>query len=160
MLTVRDVIHRTFLDDDHAAEGTTELGAHGGVGYWGVTVLGWLGEFDVHGFGEASEFDNVGGEYALLITLDKVRPRLRQVQAVSVKNKGHVLGAGFGDDAGTSFLHERVAAEAGAYNDDVEAGKHVDDRGGDGVGGFRGGGGKEGGKGGDFVGLAHEGVNH
>lgn len=112
---VADVVLCALLDDRGATVGLGELFAQ----LFRVALC-----VDAHCVCQAAELDHVGREYAFFIPFDEVRARARKHETIRVEDEGDVLLAGFGDDARAGFEHAFVAAEAGADDDDVQAGEH------------------------------------
>ena len=130
MLAVGDVVLGAFLNNGHAAKGFTQLRAQ----------LRRLALLNIHTLRlrQPSKLNHVGREDALLTPLHQLRAGLREEEAVGVQHEGDSLLARFRDDLRAGFLHQLVAPQPGADDDDVQPREHVDDLRGDGFGGFRG----------------------
>jgi hypothetical protein len=143
VIAIRDVVLAALLDNGNAAECLGELGAKlRGIALVDINALCLC---------QPSELDNVGCENTFLAALYQLRPCLRKIQTICVEHEGNALLPGLLDDLCAGFLHELVATETGADDDDVEAWEHGDDFGGDAfcVLGL-----------GEVLGLPHVGVDH
>lgn len=115
---VGDVVDGALLDDRHATERVCQFGAEF---FFRLGV-----DVDVLALGQTAEFDYVGCEDAVLVAVDKVWTGLCQVKTVGVKHKGNALLPGLGEDASAGLLHDGIATETRADNNDVEAVQHGD----------------------------------
>ena len=126
VVAVRDVVLGALLDDRDTTKSLGQLGAQ----------LGWVTLVDINALSlrQTSKLDDVGCENALLAPLNKLRARLSKEQTVSVQHKRNALLLRLLDHLRACVLHQLVATESGANDDDVQARQHVDDFGGDRLG--------------------------
>lgn len=115
-LPIRDVVDGTLLDNGDTAEGIGQLSAQ--------LVLLALVDVDVLALRQTAKLDDIGGQDAVLVSLDKVWASLSEVETIGVKDERHALLLSLRDYSRASLLHGWVASETGADDNDVQTVEH------------------------------------
>lgn len=119
---VGDVVLLPLLDDSHAPQLPRQrLDPRALARFLPLGDAGLFVRVDAQGLAQAAELDDVGGEHGVGVAADDVRLLLHEEEGVGVEDEGDGLAAGGAEDARDGCLHERVAAEAGPGDEDVQA---------------------------------------